>query len=96
MRCCRFFFFLYWLNWFWFNSRFTFNSLLHRVVVEPKEVELEIADNVPEGWKAMDGSIELDADTNQELAGFFGGRNTTIDGKIWIPYLPRKIIKVAY
>lgn len=75
---------------------FTFNGLLHRVVVEPKEVELEIADNVPEGWKAMDGLVELDADTNQELANFFGGRNTTEDGKIWIPYLPRKIIKVAY
>ena len=75
---------------------FTFNGLVHNVAVEPKEVELEIADNVPEGWKAMDGSVELDADTNQELAGFFGGRNTTIDGKIWIPYLPRKIIKVAY
>lgn len=75
---------------------FTFNGLLHRVVVEPKDVELEIADNVPEGWKAMDGSVELDADTNQGLANFFGGHNTTIDGKIWIPYLPRKIIKVAY
>ena len=75
---------------------FTFNGLLHRIVVEPKEVELEIADNVPEGWKAMDGLVELDADTNQALANFFGGRNTTIDGKIWIPYLPRKIIKVAY
>lgn len=75
---------------------FTFNGLLHRVVVEPKDVELEIADNVPEGWKAMDGSVELDADTSQGLADFFGGHNTTIDGKIWIPYLPRKIIKVAY
>lgn len=75
---------------------FTFNGLLHRVVVEPKEVELEIADNVPEGWKAMDGLVELDADTNQELANVFGGHNTAIDGKIWIPYLPRKIIKVAY
>ena len=75
---------------------FTFNGLVHRVAVEPKDVELEIADNVPEGWRAMDGSVELDAATNQELAGFFGGRNTTTDGKIWIPYLPRKIIKVAY
>lgn len=75
---------------------FTFNGLLHRVAVEPKDVELEIADNVPEGWKAMDGSVELDANTNQGLADFFGGHNTTIDGKIWIPYLPRKIIKVAY
>lgn len=75
---------------------FTFNGLLHSVVVEPKEVELEIADNVPEGWKAMNGLAELDADTNQALADFFGGHNTTIDGKIWIPYLPRKIIKVAY
>ena len=75
---------------------FTFNGLVHNVVVEPKDVELEIADNVPEGWRAMDGSVELDAATNQELADFFGGRNTTTDGKIWIPYLPRKIIKVAY
>lgn len=75
---------------------FTFNGLVHNVAVEPKDVELEIADNVPEGWKAMDGSVELDAATNQELANFFGGRNTTTDGKIWIPYLPHKIIKVAY
>ena len=75
---------------------FTFNGLMHNVAVEPKDVELEIADNVPEGWKAMDGSVELDAATNQELANFFGGRNTTTDGKIWIPYLPHKIIKVAY
>lgn len=75
---------------------FTFNGLVHNVAVEPKDVELEIADNVPEGWRAMDGSVELDAATNKELADFFGGRNTTTDGKIWIPYLPRKIIKVAY
>ncbi len=75
---------------------FTFNGLVHNIVVEPKDVELEIANNVPEGWRAMDGSVELDASTNQELADFFGGRNTTTDGKIWIPYLPRKIIKVAY
>ena len=75
---------------------FTFNGLMHNVAVEPKDIELEIADNVPEGWRAMDGSVELDAATNQELADFFGGRNTTTDGKIWIPYLPHKIIKVAY
>ena len=75
---------------------FTFNGLVHNIAVEPRDVELEIADNVPEGWIAMDGSVELDAATNQELADFFGGRNTTTDGKIWIPYLPRKIIKVAY
>ena len=75
---------------------FTFNGLVHRVAVEPKDVEFEIADNVPEGWRAMDGSVELDAATNKELADFFGGRNTTEDGKIWIPYLPHKIIKVAY
>lgn len=75
---------------------FTFNGLVHNVAVEPKDVKLEIADNVPEGWRAMDGSVELDATTNKELADFFGGRNTTTDGKIWIPYLPHKIIKVAY
>ena len=75
---------------------FTFNGKTHKVDVAPKDIELEIADNVPDGWRAMDGSVELNAVTNQELADFFGGRNTTIDGKIWIPYLPRKIIKVAY
>ena len=75
---------------------FTFNGLVHNVAVEPKDVELEIADNVPEGWKAMDGTAVIDAAVNQELADFFGGRNTTEDGKIWIPYLPHKIIKVAY
>lgn len=75
---------------------FTFNGLAHNVAVEPKDAEFEIADSVPEGWRAMDGSVELDAATNQELADFFGGRNTTTDGKIWIPYLPHKIIKVAY
>ena len=75
---------------------FTFNGSTYKVVVRPKDVGLEIADNVPEGWRAMDGSVELDAATNQELADFFGGRNTTTDGKIWIPYLPHKIIKVAY
>lgn len=75
---------------------FTFNGQTHSVAVVPENVELEIADNVPEGWRAMDGSVELDAVTNPELAEFFGGRNTTTDGKIWIPYLPRKIIKIAY
>lgn len=75
---------------------FTFAGQTHSVAVEPEDVELEIADKVPEDWKAMDGSVELDAATNQELADFFGGRNTTTEGKIWIPYLPRKIIKVAY
>lgn len=75
---------------------FTFAGQTHSVAVEPEDVELEIADNVPEGWRAMDGTAEIDAATNQELADFFAGRNTTTDGKIWIPYLPRKIIKVAY
>ena len=75
---------------------FTFNGQTHSVAVGQKDVELEIADNVPEGWRAMDGSVELDTATNPELAEFFGGRNTTTDGKIWIPYLPRKIIKIAY
>ena len=75
---------------------FTFNGLVHNVAVEPKDVELEIADNVPEGWRAMDGTAVINAADNQELADFFSGRNTTEDGKIWIPYLPRKIIKVAY
>lgn len=75
---------------------FTFAGQAHVVDVEPEDVELEIANNVPDGWAAMDGTAVLDAAANKELADFFGGRNTTIDGKIWIPYLSRKIIKVAY
>lgn len=75
---------------------FTFDGVQHTVDVPDAEVELEVADNVPEGWAAMDGTAVLDADANPELAQFFGGRNTTTENKIWIPYLARKIIKVAY
>ena len=75
---------------------FTFDGVQHTIDVPDAEVELEIADNVPEGWAAMDGTAVLDADANPEIAEFFGGRNTTTENKVWIPYLARKIIKVAY
>lgn len=75
---------------------FTFNNQTHSVEVPDDEVTLEIADNVPEGWAAMDGTAVIEAAANPELDEFFAGRNTTTEGKIWIPYLARKIIKVAY
>ena len=75
---------------------FTFNGQTHSVEVPDDEVTLEIADNVPEGWAAMDGTAVIEAAANPELDEFFAGRNTTTEGKIWIPYLARKIIKVAY
>lgn len=75
---------------------FTFNGQTHSVAVPDDEVTLEIADNVPEGWAAMDGTAVIEAAANPELDEFFAGRNTTTEGKIWIPYLARKIIKVAY
>ena len=75
---------------------FTFNGQTHSVDVPDDEVTLEIADNVPEGWAAMDGTAVIEAAANPELDEFFAGRNTTTEGKIWIPYLARKIIKVAY
>ena len=75
---------------------FTFNGQTHSVEVPDDEVTLEIADNVPEGWAAMDGTAVIEAAANPELDEFFAGRNNTTEGKIWIPYLARKIIKVAY
>lgn len=58
-------------------------------------VELQIADNVPEGWHAMDGVAELEAADYPELAAALPG-NITNTGHIWIPYVPCRIIKVKY
>jgi len=75
---------------------FNFNGEAHTVDVPDAYVELQIANHVPAGWAAMDGTATIMAAANPELANFFGGRNTTTDGRIWIPYLAKKIIKVAY
>lgn len=66
------------------------------VDVPDAEVELCVAADVPEGWHALDGTAELDAEEHRDLADFFGGRNTTADGKVWLPYVSRKIIKVRF
>lgn len=66
------------------------------VTVPEETLELKIADNVPDGWHAFDGKAELLATDYPELTEFFGGCNITKDGKIWLPYIPCKIIKVRY
>lgn len=66
------------------------------ITVPEETLELKIADNVPDGWHALDGKAELLATDYPELAEFFGGSNVTTDGKIWLPYIPCKIIKVRY
>lgn len=80
------------------SGRFKFKiaGKSYDVTVPEETLELQIADNVPDGWHALDGKAELLADDYPELAEFFGGSNVTTDGKIWLPYIPCKIIKVRY
>lgn len=80
------------------SGRFKFKiaGKSYDVTVPEETLELKIADNVPDGWHALDGKAELLADDYPELAEFFGGSNITTDGKIWLPYIPCKIIKVRY
>lgn len=64
--------------------------------VADENVTLFIADNVPDGWHALDGKAELNEVDYPELVEWFGGSNITVDGKIWLPYCPKTIIKIAY
>lgn len=81
------------------DSPFTYeiNGVEHTVnPVTPATVELQIADNVPDGWRACDGTAVLDVVDYPELAEFFGSANITEDDKIWIPYCAKRIIKITY
>ena len=74
---------------------FTVHGVSYSVNVPDKVIELDIARNVPEGWHALDGTAELDAADYPKLVEFFDGKNVTTDGKIWLPYVAQKIIKIT-
>ena len=79
------------------NNPFVFNFKGQEVSVEPRDgnVQLCVLKNVPDGWHALDGKAELNADDYPDLAAFMP-ENVTTDGKIWLPYVQHKIIKVKY
>lgn len=54
--------------------------------------DLIIATDIPDNWHALDGSVELTADDYPELKAMFS--NNIVNGKIWLPYVAHKIIKV--
>lgn len=74
---------------------FEFAGESHSVTTQDGTVKLLISDNVPEGWHALNGKAELLASAYPELAAFMPN-NVTTDGKIWLPYVQQKIIKVKY
>lgn len=79
------------------NNPFVFNFKGQEVSVETRDgnVQLCVLKNVPDGWHALDGKAELNADDYPDLAAFMP-ENVTTDGKIWLPYVQHKIIKVKY
>lgn len=72
---------------------FTFNGEQHTINIDEGLVELYIAKNVPDGWHALDGSVELKASEYPELAAVMKD-NVTTDNKIWLPYVTGQIIKI--
>lgn len=79
------------------NNPFVFNFKGQEVSVETQNgnVQLCVLKDVPDGWHALDGKAELNADDCPDLAAFMP-ENVTKDGKIWLPYVQHKIIKVKY
>ena len=77
------------------TTPFTFTFEGKQYTINPKNatVELYIAKNVPEGWHALDGSVELNASEYPELATVMK-ENVTTDNKIWLPYVAGQIIKI--
>lgn len=74
---------------------FEFNGQTISVTPREEDVNLCISKNIPDGWHALDGSVELVAADYPDLAAFMP-ENVTNDGKIWLPYVQQKIIKVKY
>jgi len=72
---------------------FTFKGEQHTINIDEGLVKLYIAKNVPEGWHALDGSVELSASEYPELAAVMK-ENVTTDNKIWLPYVAGQIIKI--
>ena len=79
------------------NNPFVFNFKGQEVSVETRNgnVQLCVLKDVPDGWHALDGKAELNADDYPDLAAFMP-ENVTKDRKIWLPYVQHKIIKVKY
>lgn len=79
------------------NNPFVFNFKGQEVSVETRDgnIQLCVLKDVPDGWHALDGKAELNADDYPDLAAFMP-ENVTKDGKIWLPYVQHKIIKVKY
>ena len=79
------------------NNPFVFNFKGQEMSVETRDenVQLCVLKDVPDGWHALDGKAELNADDYPDLAAFMP-ENVTKDRKIWLPYVQHKIIKVKY
>lgn len=79
------------------NNPFVFNFKGQEMSVETHDgnVQLCVLKDIPEGWHALDGKAELLATDYPDLAAFMP-ENVTTDGKIWLPYVQHKIIKVKY
>lgn len=79
------------------DNPFVFHFKGQEYSVTPKdgEVEMCISKNYPDGWHALNGKAELLAADYPDLAAFMP-ENVTNDGKIWLPYVQQKIIKVRY
>lgn len=79
------------------NNPFMFTFKGQEVSVETHDghVQLCVLKDIPDGWHALDGKAELDAADYPDLAAFMP-ENVTTDGKIWLPYVQHKIIKVKY
>lgn len=79
------------------DNPFVFNFKGQEMSVETHDghVQLCVLKDIPDGWHALDGKAELLAADYPDLAAFMP-ENVTADGKIWLPYVQHKIIKVKY
>lgn len=79
------------------DNPFVFNFKGQEMSVETHDgnVQLCMLKDIPDGWHALDGTAELLATDYSDLAAFMP-ENVTTDGKIWLPYVQHKIIKVKY
>lgn len=79
------------------DNPFTFRFKGQDITVVPQDgtVDMCISKNIPDGWHALDGTAVLDVADYPDLAAFMPD-NVTTDGKIWLPYVQQKIIKVKY
>lgn len=79
------------------DNPFVFNFRGQEMSVETHDghVQLCVLKDIPDGWHALDGKAELLAADYPDLAAFMP-ENVTTDGKIWLPYVQHKIIKVKY